>query len=84
MMHSNPHSPLILGLVDGLKRKSAVEFAGPCPWCGGEDRFVVWPNQGQGGRFMCRRCARSALQTMAVTGDTAVAGGRRGTDGNQC
>ncbi len=29
------------------------EHAGPCPWCGGEDRFRVWP---ESGRYWCRGC----------------------------
>jgi len=29
------------------------EYAGPCPFCGGEDRFRVWPEEG---RFWCRQC----------------------------
>ncbi|HOV88365.1 MAG TPA: primase-helicase zinc-binding domain-containing protein, partial [Syntrophobacteraceae bacterium] len=32
------------------------EYAGPCPSCGGDDRFRVWPGQGEGGRFWCRGC----------------------------
>jgi len=32
------------------------ELAGPCPRCGGDDRFRVWPGEGTGGRFFCRRC----------------------------
>ena len=35
------------------------EHAGPCPWCGGRDRFRVWPNSGDHGRFWCRQCGRS-------------------------
>lgn len=35
------------------------EHAGPCPWCGGRDRFRVWPNSGDRGRFWCRQCGRS-------------------------
>jgi DNA primase len=40
------------------------EFAGPCPWCGGDDRFRCWPNQGEAGKYWCRGCGRSgdALQ----------------------
>jgi hypothetical protein len=33
-----------------LKRVAAThggEYAGPCPWCGGADRFHVWPQQGR-------------------------------------
>jgi len=34
------------------------EWAGPCPWCGGKDRFRVWPNAPKP-RYWCRRCGRS-------------------------
>jgi len=33
------------------------EYAGPCPWCGGNDRFLIWP-QYKGGRYWCRGCER--------------------------
>jgi hypothetical protein len=34
------------------------EFRGPCPKCGGTDRFGVWPNQNEGaGSFFCGRGA---------------------------
>jgi len=40
-------------------RKAATthggEWAGACPWCGGKDRFRVWPEQ-DGGRYWCRGC----------------------------
>ena len=26
------------------------EYAGPCPLCGGSDRFHVWPEQETGGK----------------------------------
>lgn len=38
-----------------LSRKSPTEAAGPCPSCGGTDRFIVW----QDGGFFCRKCRRS-------------------------
>jgi hypothetical protein len=41
------------------------EFCGPCPGCGGEDRFLVWPEQnGGGGSWACRGCggAGDAIQ----------------------
>ncbi len=43
-----------------LKQKGAREWAGPCPECGGEDRFVLQPDNpnGTGGRWMCRGCDR--------------------------
>lgn len=34
------------------------ELMGPCPWCGGEDRFRVWPEEGESGAFWCRQCDR--------------------------
>jgi phage/plasmid primase-like uncharacterized protein len=40
----------------GRKRKAAChggEWAGPCPMCGGFDRFVVWPNAERPGWY-CR------------------------------
>lgn len=46
------------------KRKTASEWAAPCPGCGGKDRCILWPNHpiGTGGRFHCRQCG--------LTGDT--------------
>jgi len=35
------------------------ELAGACPWCGGDDRFRVWPNSGDSGRYWCRSCDKS-------------------------
>lgn len=40
-----------------LRRKGATnggEWAGPCPFCGGKDRFLVWPNHKDGPRWWCR------------------------------
>jgi DNA primase len=34
------------------------EFCGACPFCGGNDRFRIWPNN-KGGRFWCRGCGRT-------------------------
>lgn len=42
-----------------LRRVSSTnggEYAGPCPFCGGYDRFRVWPGKG---RYWCRGCGRS-------------------------
>ena len=46
----------ILDFYTSLTRKSAHEYCGPCPWCGGSDRFIVWTNKGKGGQFYCRQC----------------------------
>jgi DNA primase len=32
------------------------EWAGSCPFCGGQDRFRVQPFHQNGGRWMCRNC----------------------------
>lgn len=42
-----------------LKKVGPTEWAGPCPWCGGRDRFHIWDR----GNFWCRpaagHCGRS-------------------------
>lgn len=46
----------LIGADVPLKRvatTSGGEYAGPCPFCGGEDRFRVWPEEG---RYWCRGC----------------------------
>lgn len=42
-----------------MKPKGPHEFAGPCPLCGGDDRFIVWPDRPRGGAFLCRKCGAS-------------------------
>lgn len=32
------------------------EYHGPCPRCGGKDRFIIQPEQGENGRYFCRQC----------------------------
>lgn len=42
------------------KNKGNGEYSGPCPRCGGEDRFVVWPEHpsgATGGKYLCHQCA---------------------------
>jgi len=52
----------LLALADRdtqLKRVAATgggEWAGPCPFCGGQDRFRVQPYYPNGGRWLCRHC----------------------------
>ena len=46
----------LIGEDTRLRRVAATgggEWAGPCPFCGGRDRFRVWPERG---RYWCRRC----------------------------
>ena len=40
------------------KPKTAGELCGPCPWCGGKDRFTLFVKQGLAelGRYWCRKC----------------------------
>jgi len=43
-----------------VRKSSHGELAGPCPFCHGHDRFVVWPaSADRDGRAWCRRCAWS-------------------------
>src|ERR1700722_19404416 len=35
------------------------EYHSPCPSCQGQDRFCIWPKQGQNGRYWCRQCGKS-------------------------
>ena len=46
-----------------LKKVSSTnggEWQGPCPECGGEDRFHVWPEQNAGkGGYWCRGCEKA-------------------------
>lgn len=53
-------TPGILDFVPAgsMKAKGPHEFAGPCPECGGEDRFIVWPDKPNGGEYWCRGCGR--------------------------
>jgi hypothetical protein len=43
----------------GVGSTGGGEYAGPCPWCGGKDRFRCWPSQGEAGKYWCRGCGRS-------------------------
>jgi DNA primase len=47
----------LIGTDTRLKRVAATrggEYAGACPWCGGQDRFRVQPERG---RWWCRGCS---------------------------
>ena len=45
------------------------EYAGPCPFCGGNDRFLIWPEHNGGGRYWCRGCDKmgDAIQYLRDT-----------------
>ncbi|MFN2196275.1 MAG: primase-helicase zinc-binding domain-containing protein [Anaerolineales bacterium] len=54
-----------------LKRVAASgggEWAGPCPFCGGRDRFRVQPHAPQGGRWLCRYCTGGKWQDVIAFG----------------
>ena len=46
----------ILAYLSAMKPKGPHEYAGSCPQCGGEDRFIVWPDRPHGGAYLCRGC----------------------------
>jgi hypothetical protein len=49
----------LIGRDTGLVRISGTqggEWAGPCPFCGGEDRLHVNPRRPGGARWYCRQC----------------------------
>ncbi|APG24080.1 CHC2 zinc finger domain-containing protein [Syntrophotalea acetylenica] len=52
--------------IAGLKKKTAKEWAGPCPACGGTDRFVVWTDRDA---WYCRGCAKGgdAIEFLRMT-----------------
>ncbi|SMC28078.1 Toprim domain-containing protein [Desulfacinum hydrothermale DSM 13146] len=59
---------MLLELLQTPVRRVAAtyggEYATACPFCGGRDRFRVWPHKHNGkGRWWCRQCGK--------TGDTA-------------
>jgi len=53
----------LLGMLDRdtqLKKVASTqggEYAGACPFCGGDDRFRVQPNRRPWGRWFCRQCS---------------------------
>lgn len=58
-----------MGMLDFVSQAGVVvkkvsstkggEYAGPCPGCGGTDRFRVWPgDKGGGGSYWCRGCGK--------------------------
>lgn len=56
----------LLTLIGGdLKRKASTnggEYTGPCPFCGGSDRFNVQPYRRPFGLWMCRNCTGGKWQ----------------------
>src|SRR5258708_500012 len=50
----------LMGMMTTPLKKAAAtnggEYAGPCPFCGGRDRFRVQPNADGGAIWLCRKC----------------------------
>ena len=47
---------MISQYLHNLQKKTDTEYSASCPVCGGEDRFIYWPDSGKCGRFYCRGC----------------------------
>ena len=58
--------PILEQLAGGFKQASVREFHGPCPRCGGNDRFVVIPDDDH---FFCRRCSHPDKPGESWNGD---------------
>jgi|GEM_PF-3933666 len=57
---SIPSLDSILDLIDTeLFRTGKARYNGPCIYCGGTDRLIVWVNSGETGRYWCNQCNRS-------------------------
>jgi hypothetical protein len=54
------------GLLGKLKRHGRDKFVGPCPVCGGDDRFAVNLRKGNGGVFHCRGCGAKGGDGIAL------------------
>ena len=50
----------LMQAYDGQLKKqettNGVEYTGVCPWCGSQDKFVVWP---ENGRYWCGACGKA-------------------------
>ncbi|MCK5679935.1 alpha helicase, partial [bacterium] len=61
-MAALPELAAVIGITLDLKLASngekGPELQGPCPRCGGTDRFHIWPEQypDRGGSYWCRGC----------------------------
>lgn len=59
----------VIAMGKELKRVASTqggEYHGPCPFCGGRDRFSVQVNRnGRGGRWSCRQCSPSWQDAIA-------------------
>ena len=53
------------GILKTLKGRKS-KFAGPCPNCGGRDRFSVNLSKGDGGVFNCRGCHGSGGDAISL------------------
>lgn len=47
------------GVYKKVSTNKGGEYHGPCPMCGGNDRFHIWPAQKVTGDWWCRICGKS-------------------------
>lgn len=40
----------------GEPKRNGSAYNSPCPFCGGNQRFVMWPDKGEHGAYWCRQC----------------------------
>ena len=57
----NADNPILDVLATRVRLKRTApthggEYHGPCPLCGGNDRFMAWPQHPDGPRAWCRQC----------------------------
>jgi NADH-quinone oxidoreductase subunit I len=52
--------------LPNYRKKTAKEWSSTCPQCGGVDRFLFWPDDGN---YYCRRCELSGFVTDAPGAD---------------
>ena len=76
----------IIDLVDGMKRVASSgggEFAGPCPFCGGVDRFRVQPEKNI---WLCRHCTngiwRDVIDFIARRDNVTISQAAQSIDGS--
>jgi DNA primase len=50
---------LLPGQYKFVSQTGGGEYHGACPFCGGKDRFAVWPKGDNGGHWWCRQCGKS-------------------------
>lgn len=52
------------------------QYHGPCPWCGGKDRFRLQPSYGTYGWFACNQCNRLGSAVDYLMGKRGISKGK--------